>query len=100
MLNYSLTTNNHFKNDFNFFNPGELIYFRANFSSIPEKFRLRILDQKENTRLNHYNSGKDNEIFIRWRIPNGLRKDHLGIWQIIIDTDNDQFRLFFNVKVE
>jgi len=100
MLNYSLTASKNLKKNLYSFNPGEFICFSANFTAIPPKFRLRILDQKENTRFNHYNSGNDIGIFIHWRIPNSLRKDHLGIWQIVIDTDNDQFRLFFNVKAE
>ena len=100
MLNCSLTASNNLKKNLYSFNPGDSICFSANFTLIPLKYRLQILDQKENTRLNHYNSGTNKGIFIRWRIPYSLREDHLGIWQIVIDTDTDQFRLFFNVKAE
>ncbi|PWI48304.1 hypothetical protein CEE45_07570 [Candidatus Heimdallarchaeota archaeon B3_Heim] len=78
--------------------PGQTFSFAAKFSHIPDKYHLQILDRKENTRLNRYGKGSDKGIEFQWPIPKLLRDRHLGFWQIYIESDSENFQLFFEVK--
>ena len=37
-------------------------------------------------------------IEFQWPIPKLLRDRHLGFWQIYIESDSENFQLFFEVK--
>ena len=78
--------------------PGQMLSFSSKFSSIPDKYRLQILDGKQNTRLNHYSRGSSRGINIKWPIPKTIRERHLGFWEISIDTELEKFQLLFEVK--
>ena len=81
------------------YSPGQMLSFSAKFATIPDKYRLQILDGNNNTRLNHYGKGSSKGINIRWTIPKTIRKKHMsGFWQISIDTKSESFKLFFKVK--
>lgn len=77
--------------------PGQTFNFKAKFSEIPHRYHLQIRDKNKNTRLNRYGKGSD-QIDFRWPIPKTVKKQHLGIWEISIKSDTEQFNLFFNVK--
>ena len=77
--------------------PGQTFNFKAKFSEIPHKYHLQIRDKNKNTRLNRYGKGSDH-IDFKWPIPKAIKKRHLGIWEISINSDTEQFSLFFNVK--
>ncbi len=80
------------------FSPGQTFNFKAKFSEIPYKYHLQIRDKNKNTRLNRYGKGSENGIDFKWPIPKSVKKRHLGIWEISIKSDTEQFSLFFNVK--
>jgi len=80
------------------FSPGQTFNFKAKFSEIPHKYHLQIRDKNKNTRLNRYGKGSENGINLKWPIPKTVKKRHLGIWEISINSDTEQFSLFFNVK--
>ncbi|WP_455143530.1 helix-hairpin-helix domain-containing protein [Candidatus Hodarchaeum mangrovi] len=69
------------------FAPGEKINIHAVFEeeNIPERYRLRILDSRQNSRLNRYGKGFTDLIVKDWPIPIRIRKEHLGIWQVWIE---------------
>lgn len=77
------------------FSPGQTLNFQMKF---PHKYHLQIRDKNKNTRLNRYGKGSENGIDFKWPIPKSVKKRHLGIWEISIKSDTEQFSLFFNVK--
>ena len=80
------------------YSPGQMLSFSAKFSTVPDKYRLQTLDSNNNARLNHYGKGSTKGINIRWPIPKTIREKHMsGLWQISIDTENENFKLFFEV---
>jgi nucleotidyltransferase/DNA polymerase involved in DNA repair len=65
------------------FAPGEKLRILVTFESpIPDKYRLQILDKRNNTRLNRYGKGSDRGISLDWLIPTTIRPKHLGTWYI------------------
>ena len=80
------------------FSPGQTFNFKARFSEIPHKYHLQICDKNKNTRFNRYGKGSIKGINFKWPIPKTVKKQHLGIWEISIASDTEQFSLFFNVK--
>jgi hypothetical protein len=78
--------------------PGQKLSFTAKFSQIPHRYRLQILDRKENARFNRYGKGSENGIDLQWPIPKLLRNRHFGLWQIAIESDKEKFQMFFEVK--
>ena len=82
------------------FSPGQTFNFSATFSKfseIPHKYHLQVRDKNKNTRLNRYGKGSEFGIDFKWPIPKTVKKQHLGIWEISIKTDTENFSLFFNV---
>jgi len=69
------------------FAPGEKINIHAVFEeeNIPERYRLQILDSRHNSRLNRYGKGFTDLIVKDWPIPERIRREHLGIWQVWIE---------------
>ena len=98
MKNFQLKSSQPIKGSQNIYSPGQILLFKAKFSSIPDKYRLQIFDGKENARLNHYGKGTPDGINLNWPIPKTVREKHLGLWQISIDTQSENFRLLFEVK--
>jgi hypothetical protein len=83
----------------NTYSPGQMLSFSANFTTVPDKYRLQILDGNNNARLNHYGKGSSKGINIQWTIPKTIREKHMSrFWQISIDTESESFKLFFEVK--
>ncbi|MFX0182621.1 MAG: helix-hairpin-helix domain-containing protein [Candidatus Hodarchaeota archaeon] len=84
------------------FAPGEKMRIEVKFEDqVPERYRLKILDQRNNSRLNRYGKGSEDGIILEWPIPPTLKIEHLGIWHIQIeDYRNDQLllRSFFFVE--
>ena len=79
------------------FTPGERVNISINFpeGAIPDYYRVRILDHRKNSRFNRYGKGSS-EIFIsNWPIPENIRNEHFGVWQILIDDKkNNQIQPF------
>jgi predicted flap endonuclease-1-like 5' DNA nuclease len=77
------------------FAPGEKMRIQVKFEDqVPERYRLKILDQRNNSRLNRYGKGSEDGIILEWPIPPTLKSEHLGIWHIQIeDYRNDQLLL-------
>ncbi len=68
------------------FAPGEKLRILVTFEDpIPEKYRLQILDKRNNTRLNRYGKGSDQGIMLDWLIPTTIRNEHLGMWYIQVE---------------
>ena len=69
------------------FKPGEKINIHVAFrgDTLPERYRLQILDQKHNSRLNRYGKGLTNIKIKNWPIPTSIREEHLGKWQVKVD---------------
>ncbi|MFX0209234.1 MAG: helix-hairpin-helix domain-containing protein [Candidatus Hodarchaeota archaeon] len=84
------------------FAPGEKMRIQVKFEDpIPERYRLQILDQRNNSRLNRYGKGSKDGIILDWPIPPTIKADHLGIWYVKIeDYRKDQLILesFFFVE--
>jgi predicted flap endonuclease-1-like 5' DNA nuclease len=79
--------------------PGERINIQVTFGpQIPYQYRLQILDQRNNSRLNRYGKGSDQGIELTWPIPRTIRKEHHGIWRILVDTDMFSFDQKFYVE--
>ncbi|MHA2407920.1 MAG: helix-hairpin-helix domain-containing protein [Candidatus Ranarchaeia archaeon] len=79
--------------------PGEMINIQVNFGDqIPYQYRLQVLDQRNNSRLNRYGKGSDQGIELSWPIPRTIRAEHHGIWQIQVETDIDSFGQKFYVE--
>ncbi|MHA2388198.1 MAG: helix-hairpin-helix domain-containing protein [Candidatus Hodarchaeales archaeon] len=70
------------------FKPGERINIHVAFESelIPGRYRLQILDHKQNSRLNRYGKGLSDILVNNWPIPTSIRDDHLGIWQVKVNS--------------
>ena len=98
MYDFHLTKKNIENHEPYTFSPGQKVKFKAKFSEIPYKYHLQIRDKNNNTRLNRYGKGSEEGIKLTWPIPKTVRRRHLGIWEIIIRSDTEQFSLFFNVK--
>ena len=83
--------------------PGEKINVHVAFENeqIPERYRLQILDHKQNSRLNRYGTGLTDILLNNWPIPTSIRDDHLGIWQVKVDhIKNARQTQKFNEKTE
>ncbi len=80
------------------FTPGQSINFKVKFSQIPDKYRLQIFDGNKNSRYNQYGKGSTSGIHFTWPIPKMMRSRHLGLWQILINTENENFQYYFEVK--
>ncbi len=98
MKEFSLKSTNNADNALYTYLPGQKFRFNAKFSQIPDKYRLRILDRKENARLNRYGKGSEDGIELQWPIPKLLKTRHFGLWQICIESEFENFQLFFEVK--
>ncbi|MHA1205987.1 MAG: hypothetical protein ACTSSO_00285 [Candidatus Hodarchaeales archaeon] len=98
MYDFDLTQITLAKQEHYTFSPGQTFNFQAKFSEIPHKYHLQILDKNKNTRLNRYGKGSEIGIDFKWPIPKTVKKHHLGIWEISIKSDTENFSLFFNVK--
>jgi len=98
------------------YKPGEKIQIQVNFedSFIPDRYRLQILDHKNNSRLNRYGGGSSKVIVENWPVPSNIRNDHFGVWFVKVDDisnrlgENNQIvgimkQIFFverDIKVE
>ena len=83
--------------------PGEKINVHVAFENeqIPERYRLQILDHKQNSRLNRYGTGLTDILVNNWPIPTSIRDDHLGIWQVKVNhIKNARLTQKFNEKTE
>jgi predicted flap endonuclease-1-like 5' DNA nuclease len=85
------------------FEPGEKIHINLSFDEelIPNYYRLQILDNRQNSRLNRYGKGSSEIAILNWPIPKTIRKEHLGVWQVwITDRDDEKksFGQFFFVE--
>jgi predicted flap endonuclease-1-like 5' DNA nuclease len=78
--------------------PGEKIRIHVKFDQIPDRYRLQILDQRKNSRLNRYGKGSNEGILLEWPIPLTIRKEHLGLWQINIEAKSGSFNKIFFVE--
>lgn len=69
------------------YKPGEKIHIQVNFKAgfIPDRYRLQILDHKNNSRLNRYGGGLSKVTVENWPVPSNIRDDHFGIWFVKID---------------
>ncbi|MHA2175290.1 MAG: helix-hairpin-helix domain-containing protein [Candidatus Hodarchaeales archaeon] len=69
------------------FKPGEKINIHIAFqgSNLPERYRLQILDHKQNSRLNRYGKSLSDIMVTNWPIPTTIRDEHLGKWQVKVD---------------
>ncbi|MHA1978024.1 MAG: helix-hairpin-helix domain-containing protein [Candidatus Hodarchaeales archaeon] len=70
------------------FKPGEKVNIHVAIENelIPGRYRLQILDHKQNSRLNRYGIGLSDIVVNDWPIPTAIRDDHLGIWQVKVDS--------------
>ncbi len=70
------------------FKPGERVNVHVSFENdlIPGRYRLQILDHKQNSRLNRYGKGLSDILVNNWPIPTAIRDEHLGIWQVKVDS--------------
>ncbi|MFX0122615.1 MAG: helix-hairpin-helix domain-containing protein [Candidatus Hodarchaeota archaeon] len=79
--------------------PGEMINIQVTFGDqIPYQYRLQILDQRNNSRLNRYGKGSDQGFELSWPIPRTIRDEHLGVWRIQVETDIHSFGEKFYVE--
>ena len=79
--------------------PGERINIQIKFGDqIPYQYRLQILDKRNNSRLNRYGKGSDKGIELTWPIPSTIRKEHHGVWRVLVDTDIFSFDQKFYVE--
>lgn len=69
------------------FVPGEKIHIQVKFIQIPSRYRLQVVDRRNNTRLNRYGKGSEAGFEIDWPIPRTIRNEHLGPWQVQIKTE-------------
>ncbi|MHA2296603.1 MAG: helix-hairpin-helix domain-containing protein [Candidatus Hodarchaeales archaeon] len=67
--------------------------------SIPDHYRMQILDSCQNSRLNRYGKGSKEGIELDWPIPKSIREDHFGIWQIKVESDTGTFSQIFHVEL-
>ena len=81
------------------FIPGEKIHIHVKFGDqIPDHYRLQVLDQRNNSRLNRYGKGSKEGIVLDWPIPRTIRDEHFGSWQIQVDADTGNFGHIFYVE--
>lgn len=81
------------------FIPGEKIHIHVKFGDqIPDHYRLQVLDQRNNSRLNRYGKGSDEGIVLDWPIPRTIRDEHLGVWRIQVEVDTGSFGQHFYVE--
>ncbi len=85
------------------FEPGEKIHIHVSFEEghIPEYYRLQILDNRRNSRLNRYGKGSSDIFVNNWPIPTTIRQEHLGVWQVWVNDRADEkfaFGQFFFVE--
>lgn len=81
------------------FVPGEKIHVQVKFGyQIPDHYRLQVLDQRNNSRLNRYGKGSDEGIVLDWPIPHTIRNEHFGVWQIQVEADTGSFSQTFYVE--
>jgi hypothetical protein len=78
--------------------PGQTFNFKTKFTEIPHRYHLQVRDKNKNTRLNRYGKGSEKGVNLDWPIPKNVKKRHLGIWEILIKSDTEQFSLLFNVE--
>lgn len=79
--------------------PGDKIRIQVKFGDrIPDRYRLQILDHRNNSRLNRYGKGTDKGIDLSWPVPRTIRAEHFGIWKIQIDADTGSFGQIFYVE--
>lgn len=79
--------------------PGDKIRIQVKFGDrIPDRYRLQILDHRNNSRLNRYGKGTDEGIDLSWPIPRTIRAEHFGVWKIQIDADTESFGQVFYVE--
>ena len=72
------------------FKPGDKINIQVKFEAgdFPDRYRLQIIDHKNNSRLNRYGGRlpESQEISVsNWPIPPNIREDHFGIWFVKLD---------------
>jgi predicted flap endonuclease-1-like 5' DNA nuclease len=82
------------------FNPGSRINIEVNFETgdAPEKYRLQILDHKNNSRLNRYGGGLSKITVKNWPIPLNIRDEHFGIWFIKVDDISNRLKEKDNIQ--
>ena len=79
--------------------PGDKIRIQVKFGErIPDRYRLQILDHRNNSRLNRYGKGTDEGIDLSWPVPRTIRAEHFGVWKIQIDADTESFCQTFYVE--
>ncbi|MHA1167026.1 MAG: helix-hairpin-helix domain-containing protein [Candidatus Hodarchaeales archaeon] len=64
--------------------------------SIPEEYRMQIIDSRNNARLNRYGKGSEEGITLDWPIPR-IREVHHGTWQVKVESDTVTFNEHFFV---
>ncbi|MHA1237278.1 MAG: helix-hairpin-helix domain-containing protein [Candidatus Hodarchaeales archaeon] len=68
------------------FKLGDKINIQVNFETgFPDRYRLQIIDHKNNSRLNRYGRGMAKITVENWPVPLNIREDHFGIWFVKID---------------
>ena len=73
------------------FKPGDKINIEVNFETgFPDRYRLQIIDHKNNSRLNRYGRGLAKISLENWPVPLNIREDHFGIWFVKIDDISDR----------
>lgn len=98
MQEFNLAPEMDINSDSHAYTPGQKVTVCGKFSEIPEKYRLQILDGNRNSRFNQYGKGSEKGINFTWPIPKTMRSRHFGLWQILINTENEDFRYYFEVK--
>ena len=98
MHDLSLTQISHAHHESYTFTPGHTFNFKAKFSEIPHRYHLQVLDKNKNTRFNQYGKGSENGVDLNWPIPKNVNKRNLGIWEIMVKSDTENFSIYFNVK--
>lgn len=81
------------------FIPGEKMNIQVQFGDhVPLHYRLQILDQRNNSRLNRYGKGSEKGFVFDWCIPRTIRDDHFGVWRIQVEADTGFFSHSFFVE--
>ncbi|NHJ01308.1 MAG: hypothetical protein EAX86_04155 [Candidatus Heimdallarchaeota archaeon] len=76
--------------------PGQRLNISINFpeDSIPDYYRVKILDHRKNSRFNRYGKGSSEISINNWPIPQNIREEHYGVWQVWIDDKKNQIQPF------
>ena len=98
MQEFNLAPEVNINSDSNAYTPGQKVIVKAKFSQIPDKYRLQIIDGNKNSRFNRYGKGSDKGIYFTWPIPKTIKSRHFGLWKILINSSNENFRYYFEVK--